>query len=313
MLTVILSFATQIITTEERPVVAGDTVRLNLVDNVPGLPAFILGTIQGPIERVKLINPSTGCKVNGYRYTVTYDEDDLEEALTLLLPAQVVSAAGVTCCEILQDALEVETAARITADNILRPKVGAEVEFFYIEGVLNTYDPGNFDLLSSEDVSAKMRLVAEEEYTNTDSSMQKISGTWNLEINGYGPFVATSNLFALAIDADSFSAAGGGTLGFVYTRSYRRMAPTISPTYLGETFVGNNSRTYTAIMMNGQLDWLPVVSGDFRYVSQGYPNLPYFGFPTTGELLLNQLSDTELEFSLIGRDGLTRTASITLS
>lgn len=108
-------FARQILGADERPAQVGDTVRLFLATNVPDLPPSILAIVQQPITRARTTDPETGCLVRGYRYALAYDEADLGAVLTVLLPAQVVSATGLSCGDLINE----ETQARILGDREL--------------------------------------------------------------------------------------------------------------------------------------------------------------------------------------------------
>lgn len=105
----------------------GDQVRLSLdADVVEGLPLFIYGVIQTPIARERMLNPETGCVVIGYEYLIGYESDDLDGALELLT-ADIITAMGCfTCCQVLEEALTAETAARVAADLVLTNGLAAE-------------------------------------------------------------------------------------------------------------------------------------------------------------------------------------------
>jgi len=92
----------------------GDQVRLSLdADVAEGLPLFIYGVVQTPVVRERMLNPATGCVVIGYEYLIGYESDDLEGALEELTPDIITAMGCVTCCQVLDEALQAETAARV--------------------------------------------------------------------------------------------------------------------------------------------------------------------------------------------------------
>ena len=126
MTNITVVFARQILGADERPAQVGDTVRLFLTTNVPGLPSSILAIVQQPITRVRTTDPETGCLVRGYQYILAYDEADLGGVLTALLPAQVISATGLSCGDLINE----ETQARILGDHEL-VNVTSPARFLY--------------------------------------------------------------------------------------------------------------------------------------------------------------------------------------
>lgn len=99
---------------ETRP---GDMVRLYL-NPVYGLTTPVVAVVQHPIERIYMVDATTGCRANGYRYTFLYDEAQLDEALSAIAECDVASIECVTCCELFGEQLAAETASRIAADAV---------------------------------------------------------------------------------------------------------------------------------------------------------------------------------------------------
>ena len=97
---------------ETRP---GDMVRLYL-NPVYGLTTPVVAVVQHPIERIYMVDATTGCRANGYRYTFLYDEAQLNEAIAEISECDVANIQCVTCCELFEEQLEAETDARIAAD-----------------------------------------------------------------------------------------------------------------------------------------------------------------------------------------------------
>ena len=86
--------------------VPGDQVRLALDTEVdPELPVSILGVVQSPVARLRLIDPTTGCAVSGYSYTIAFDPADLNGAMVDLTADLIISMGCVTCCELLTEQL----------------------------------------------------------------------------------------------------------------------------------------------------------------------------------------------------------------
>lgn len=86
--------------------VPGDQVRLALDTAVdPELPVSILGVVQNPVARLRLIDPTTGCAVSGYSYTIAFDPADLNGAMVDLTADLIISMGCVTCCELLTEAV----------------------------------------------------------------------------------------------------------------------------------------------------------------------------------------------------------------
>jgi hypothetical protein len=97
---------------ETRP---GDMVRLYL-NPVYGLTTPVVAVVQHPIERIYMVDATTGCRANGYRYTFLYDEAQLNDALDEIAECDVINLECVTCCELFGEQLAAETASRIAAD-----------------------------------------------------------------------------------------------------------------------------------------------------------------------------------------------------
>jgi len=97
---------------ETRP---GDMVRLYL-NPVYGLTTPVVAVVQHPIERIYMVDATTGCRANGYRYTFLYDEAQLDDALDEIAECDVINLECVTCCELFGEQLAAETASRIAAD-----------------------------------------------------------------------------------------------------------------------------------------------------------------------------------------------------
>ena len=86
--------------------VPGDQVRLALDTVVdPELPVSILGVVQNPVARLRLIDPTTGCAVSGYSYTIAFDAADLNGAMVDLTADLIISMECVTCCQLLSEQL----------------------------------------------------------------------------------------------------------------------------------------------------------------------------------------------------------------
>ena len=110
---------------EMRP---GDTVRMHLdTDNVPGLPAMVTGVVQTPVVPARVIDAETKCPVMGREYLISYDTDDLDGALVELREDDVLSLECLTCCIILSERLDAETAARIANDTVIQNNLDQEV------------------------------------------------------------------------------------------------------------------------------------------------------------------------------------------
>ena len=93
----------------------GDQVKLYLdQDAIPGLPEYVLGTIQHPVVKV-----DCGSKTS---YSIEYDEADLDGFLESLRPDDITNWESVSAVDVLSDALAAETAARVAADELLVPK-----------------------------------------------------------------------------------------------------------------------------------------------------------------------------------------------
>lgn len=107
---------------------AGDQIQLNLDQvSVPEFPTHVFGVVQMPVLQVNVHDPECDCLVNGTRYQIEYETDDLNGALPELRACDVLSQSCVTCCQVADEKFtaitEAETAARIAADDALDGRV----------------------------------------------------------------------------------------------------------------------------------------------------------------------------------------------
>lgn len=87
----------------------GDQVKLYLnTEANPGLPEFVVGTIQHPIVRVNCESATS--------YLIEYNEEDLLGELEYLRPGDVVDSIVVSALEVISDNLDAEIARATAAE-----------------------------------------------------------------------------------------------------------------------------------------------------------------------------------------------------
>lgn len=92
---------------------AGSLVRLYLdTAAVPSLPEEIRGVIQTPVTNIRMLGDAPRCVQIGREYIIRYETDDLLGAVASLTPDLVIDLGCVSCCEVLDERLAAEIAAR---------------------------------------------------------------------------------------------------------------------------------------------------------------------------------------------------------
>lgn len=90
---------------------AGDAARIYLDQvNYPGFPEYVNGVVQMPVLTVQVHDPGCDCLVEGRRYIIEYESDDLLGVSPLLEDCHVDHLECTTCCEVLDEKYTAEVA-----------------------------------------------------------------------------------------------------------------------------------------------------------------------------------------------------------